>query len=682
MTATQTQYQALVKQATEAKIAYDQGDLTMADAEYDQLVAEIAAAESEHPDWVSGTSITEVIETTGDLPDIEHAVPMLSLDKVHEDVPALLRWLDGTGTRAVEVQPKYDGMAVSALYDGGKLIHLATRGTGTVGEDITFAARQVRGLPLQTDATARFEVRGEIVMSAEDFEEANRLRTEEAERRAAERNEELRKKGLPETAVARPKLFVNKRNGTVGAVRGSKGRAYDIPVRLFAYDGVLADGTGVEDRELERAGFIPATGIAFEEASEQDIRVALDSIERERARGDVDLDGAVVKVTDRSLRAKLGATGHHPRWAMAYKFAPEERSTTLLDVIWQVGRTGVIAPRAVLDPVFVGGSTITYVTLHNPNEIDRMDVRIGDTVMVRRAGDVIPRIEGVLTSQRDGTEAPIAKPTDCPQCGGDIDTSEARWRCEDGAVCGMGRLIEYATGREAWDIEGVGGTIASELTGVIVKVSDLLSLPVERIADLPRRGANGQPVITKDGTPSVVGMTVASKIADQAEAARALPLHRHLTALGMLSTGRRISKNLASHFGTLAALRAATVEDLAEVEKIGTVKAATIRGELDRLSDDLDQLEALGVNLVEPKRAVADGGPLVGKTVVATGSFERWDRKSVGEAIESAGGKVGSSVSKNTDLLIAGEKAGSKRAKAESLGVEIVDEAEFAAMIG
>lgn len=659
MTATQTQYQALVKQATEAKIAYDQGDLTMADAEYDQLVAEIAAAESEHPDWVSGTSITEVIETTGDLPDIEHAVPMLSLDKVHEDVPALLRWLDGTGTCAVEVQPKYDGMAVSALYDGGKLVHLATRGTGTVGEDITFAARQVRGLPLQTDATARFEVRGEIVMSAEDFEEANRLRTEHGDR-----------------------PFVNKRNGTVGAVRGSKGRDYDIPVRLFAYDGVLADGTGVEDRELERAGFIPATGIAFEEASEQDIRVALDSIERERARGDVDLDGAVVKVTDRSLRAKLGATGHHPRWAMAYKFAPEERSTTLLDVIWQVGRTGVIAPRAVLDPVFVGGSTITYVTLHNPNEIDRMDVRIGDTVMVRRAGDVIPRIEGVLTSKRDGTETPIVKPTDCPQCGGGIDTSEARWRCEDGAVCGMGRLIEYATGREAWDIEGVGGTIASELTGVIVKVSDLLSLPVERIADLPRRGANGQPVITKDGTPSVVGMTVASKIADQAEAARALPLHRHLTALGMLSTGRRISKNLASHFGTLAALRAATVEDLAEVEKIGTVKAATIRGELDRLSDDLDQLEALGVNLVEPKRAVADGGPLVGKTVVATGSFERWDRKSVGEAIEFAGGKVGSSVSKNTDLLVAGEKAGSKRAKAESLGVEIMDEAEFAALIG
>ena len=656
---TRTEYQSLVEKVTEAKSAYDRGDLMMADAEYDQAIAEVAAIESEHPEWVEGTSITEVVETTGELPDIEHAVPMLSLDKVHEDVPALLRWLEGTGTRAVSVQPKYDGMAVSALYDGGKLVHLATRGTGTVGEDITFAARQIKGLPTEVIVPSRFEVRGEIVMNEEDFEEANRLRTEHGDR-----------------------IFVNKRNGTVGAVRGAKSRDYDIPVRLFAYDAVTAEGESIPDESLAKVGFVPATGIDFEHASDRDIKTALDSIERERARGDVDLDGAVVKVIDRARRKRLGATGHHPRWAMAYKFAPEEKSTTLLDVIWQVGRTGVIAPRAVLDPVFVGGSTITYVTLHNPNEIDRMDVRIGDTVMVRRAGDVIPRIEGVLTAQRDGTEAPIAKPTDCPQCGGDIDTSEARWRCENGAVCGMGRLIEYATGREAWDIEGVGGTIASELTGAIVKVSDLLSLPVERIADLPRRGANGQPVITKDGTPSVVGMTVASKIADQAEAARALPLHRHLTALGMLSTGRRISKNLASHFGTLAALRAATVEDLAEVEKIGTVKAATIRGELDRLSDDLDQLEALGVNLVEPKRAVAGGGPLVGKTVVATGSFERWDRKSIGEAIEAAGGKVGSSVSKNTDLLIAGEKAGSKRAKAESLGVEIVDESAFAALIG
>lgn len=656
---TRTEYQSLVQKVTEAKAAYDQGNLLMADAEYDELIAEVAATESEHPEWVEGTSITEVIETTGDLPDIEHAVPMLSLDKVHEDVPALLRWLEGTGTREVSVQPKYDGMAVSALYDGGKLVHLATRGTGTVGEDITFAARQIKGLPTEVIVPSRFEVRGEIVMNEEDFEEANRLRTEHGDR-----------------------PFVNKRNGTVGAVRGAKSRDYDIPVRLFAYDAVTDEGESIPDESLAKVGFVPATGIDFEHASDRDIKTALDSIERERARGDVDLDGAVVKVIDRARRKRLGATGHHPRWAMAYKFAPEERSTTLLDVIWQVGRTGVIAPRAVLDPVFVGGTTITYVTLHNPDEIDRMDVRIGDTVMVRRAGDVIPRIEGVLTSQRDGTEAPIAKPTDCPQCGGDIDTSEARWRCENGAACGMGRLIEYATGREAWDIEGVGGTIASELTGAIVKVSDLLSLPVERIANLPRRGANGQPVITKDGTPSVVGMTVASKIADQAEAARALPLHRHLTALGMLSTGRRISKNLASHFGTLAALRAATVEDLAEVEKIGTVKAATIRGELDRLSDDLDQLEALGVNLVEPKRAVADGGPLVGKTVVATGSFERWDRKSVGEAIEAAGGKVGSSVSKNTDLLVAGEKAGSKRAKAESLGVEIMDEAAFAALIG
>lgn len=656
---TRTEYQSLVEKVTEAKSAYDRGDLMMADAEYDQAIAEVAAIESEHPEWVEGTSITEVVETTTDLPDIEHVVPMLSLDKVHEDVPALLRWLEGTGTREVQVQPKYDGMAVAALYESGKLVHLATRGTGTVGEDITFAARQVWGLPQEVSVLSPFEIRGEIVMDSEDFEEANRLRAEHGDR-----------------------PFVNKRNGTVGAVRGAKSRDYDIPVRLFTYDGVFLYGGEFEPHRMFQTGFIPADSFEFEDASDDDIRSSLAAIERERALGDVDLDGAVVKVIDRGLRTKLGATGHHPRWAMAYKFAPEEKSTTLLDVIWQVGRTGVIAPRAVLDPVFVGGSTITYVTLHNPNEIDRMDVRIGDTVLVRRAGDVIPRIEGVLTSQRDGTEAPIAKPTDCPQCGGDIDTSEARWRCENGAACGMGRLIEYATGREAWDIEGVGGTIASELTGAIVKVSDLLSLPVERIADLPRRGANGQPVITKDGTPSVVGMTVASKIADRAEAARALPLHRHLTALGMLSTGRRISKNLASHFGTLAALRAATVEDLAEVEKIGTVKAATIRGELDRLSDDLDQLEALGVNLVEPKRAVAVGGPLVGKTVVATGSFERWDRKSIGEAIEAAGGKVGSSVSKNTDLLIAGEKAGSKRAKAESLGVEIMDENAFAALIG
>ena len=658
---TRTEYQSLVEKVTEAKSAYDRGDLMMADAEYDQAIAEVAAIESEHPEWVEGTSITEVVETTTDLPDIEHVVPMLSLDKVHEDVPALLRWLEGTGTREVQVQPKYDGMAVAALYESGKLVHLATRGTGTVGEDITFAARQIKGLPTEVIVPSRFEVRGEIVMNEEDFEEANRLRTEHGDR-----------------------IFVNKRNGTVGAVRGAKSRDYDIPVRLFAYDAVTAEGESIPDESLAKVGFVPATGIDFEHASDRDIKMALDSIERERARGDVDLDGAVVKVRDRGLRAKLGATGHHPRWALAYKFAPEEKSTTLLDVIWQVGRTGVITPRAVLDPVFVGGTTITYVTLHNPDEIDRMDVRIGDTVLVRRAGDVIPRIEGVLTAQRDGSETEIAKPAQCPQCGGAIDSSEARWRCENGAACGMGRLIDYATGREAWDIEGVGGTIAAELatSGVIEKISDVLVLDANDIAALPRRDSDGEQIVSKDGKPSVVGATVAKKIAERAVAARSLPLHRHLTALGMLSTGRRISRSLAEHFGTLAALRAATVEELAEVEKVGAVKAATIRGELDRLSDDLDQLEALGANLVEPQKVVAADAPLAGKTVVATGSFERWDRKSIGEAIEAAGGKVGSSVSKNTDLLIAGEKAGSKRAKAESLGVEIMDEDAFAALIG
>lgn len=658
---TRTEYQSLVEKVTEAKAAYDRGDLMMADAEYDELIAEVAAIESEHPEWIEGTSITEVVETTTDLPDIEHVVPMLSLDKVHEDVPELLRWLKGTGTRAVSVQPKYDGMAVSALYENGKLVHLATRGTGTVGEDITFAARQVKGLPTEVIVPSRFEVRGEIVMNEEDFEEANRLRAEHGDR-----------------------IFVNKRNGTVGAVRGSKSRTYDIPVRLFAYDAVTAKGESIPDESLAKVGFVPAAGIDFENASDEDIKMALDSIERERARGDVDLDGAVVKVIDRARRKRLGATGHHPRWALAYKFAPEEKSTTLLDVIWQVGRTGAITPRAVLDPVFVGGTTITYVTLHNPSEIDRMDVRIGDTVLVRRAGDVIPRIEGVLTAQRDGSETEIAKPAQCPQCGGGIDRSEARWRCENGAACGMGRLIDYATGREAWDIEGVGGTIAAELatSGAIEKITDLLDLPAHVIASLPRRDSEGTQIVSKDGKPSVVGDTVAKKIAERAVAARSLPLHRHLTALGMLSTGRRISKSLAAHFGTLAALRAATVEELAEVEKVGAVKAATIRGELDRLADDLDQLEALGANLVEPQKVVADDAPLAGKTVVATGSFERWDRKSIGEAIEAAGGKVGSSVSKNTDLLVAGEKAGSKRAKAESLGVEIMDEDAFAALIG
>lgn len=658
-----TDHVALVRKAKEA---YDLGDLVMSDAEYDDLIAAVAATEAEHPDWIEGTSVTEVVETTGDLPDIAHAIPMLSLDKVHEDVPALLRWLTGTGTRDVVIQPKYDGMAVSALYDGGKLVHLATRGTGTVGEDITFAARQVWGLPLwglpqEVSVLSPFEIRGEIVMDSEDFEEANRLRAEHGDR-----------------------PFVNKRNGTVGAVRGAKSRDYNIPVRLFAYDGVFLDGEEFEPHRMLQTGFIPADSFEFEDASDDDIRSSLAAIERERALGDVDLDGAVVKVRDRGLRAKLGATGHHPRWAMAYKFAPEEKSTTLLDVIWQVGRTGVITPRAVLDPVFVGGTTITYVTLHNPDEIDRMDVRIGDTVLVRRAGDVIPRIEGVLTAQRDGSETAIAKPDACPQCGGGIDRSEARWRCENGAACGMGRLIDYATGREAWDIEGVGGTIAAELatSGVVEKITDLLDLPADAIASLPRRDADGTQIISKDGKSSVVGNTVATKIAERAAAAHALPLHRHLIALGMLSTGRRISKNLASHFLTLDALRAASVAELAEVEKVGEKKAAIIRGELDRLSDDLDHLVALGVNLVEPVKAVADGSPLAGKTVVATGSFERWDRKEIGEVIEAHGGKVGSSVSKNTHLLIAGDKAGSKKAKAESLGVEVMDEAAFAALIG
>lgn len=394
------------------------------------------------------------------------------------------------------------------------------------------------------------------------------------------------------------------------------------------------------------------------------------------------IDGVVVKADAAADQQRAGAGSRAPRWAVARKLAAEHKVTRLLEVEWNVGRTGIIAPRAVLEPVVIDGVTVTYATLHNPGDITRRDLMIGDLCYVFRAGDVIPRVEAPLADQRTGAETAIVFPTACPRCGDEIDTSEQRWRCVRGRNCQAVASVIYAAGRDQLDIEGLGHTRAVQLVeaALVADIADLFTLTREPLLGLER------------------GETSADNLLGAIETARQQPLSRVFCALGVRGTGRTMSRRIAAHFGSMAAIRAADAAALAEVPGIGTEKARVVAAELLDLAPLLDKLTAqqVGVQVTEPQRpmraaagadgvAAGAGGALVGEAVVVTGSMTgelaALSRNEMNELIERAGGKASSSVSKKTTLLVAGEKAGSKRAKAEELGIRILTPVEFAALV-
>ncbi|WP_351225795.1 NAD-dependent DNA ligase LigA [Streptomyces sp. NPDC002133] len=674
-------YAQAVEDAQKAAAAYyTGGDSDLDDAAYDQLVRAIGHWEAEHPDQVLPDSPTGKVAGGAVGGDVPHTTAMLSLDNVFsaEQFTAWAASLERRIGRPVaqwSVEPKLDGLAIAARYENGRLTRLITRGDGTAGEDVSHATGTVVGLPDRLTEPVSLELRGEVLMTTDQFETANTTRVQHG--------------GEP---------FANPRNAAAGTLR-AKDRAYRVEMTFFAYGLLALPATDAPLAErLERLPhgelieYAAALGVhtAADTAvpgrtvtTTDEVLARVEEIAALRAELPFGIDGIVVKADLAEDQQAAGSGSRAPRWAIAYKLPAVEKITRLLDVEWAVGRTGIIAPRAVLEPVEIDGSTVTYATLHNPADITRRDLRIGDQVMVYKAGDIIPRIEAPVAHLRTGTEQPIAFPEVCPQCGSGIDTSEQRWRCERGRNCHLVASLSYAAGRDQLDIEGLGTTRVVQLVdaGLVTDIAGLFTLTRDQLLGLDRMGA-----------------TSTDNLLAAIEQAKGRPLNRVLCALGVRGTGRSMSRRIARHFATMDAIRQADAEAMQQVEGIGVEKAPVIVAELAELAPVIDKLIAAGVNMTEPGATpapatpVADpdepdapAGPLVGMTVVVTGAMTGpladLTRNQMNELIERAGGKSSSSVSKRTSLVVAGEGAGSKRTKAEQLNLEIVTPDEFAAQV-
>ncbi|WP_245766206.1 NAD-dependent DNA ligase LigA [Streptomyces griseoaurantiacus] len=685
-------YAQAVEDAVTASAAYyADGTSALDDEAYDRLVRGIAAWEADHPEQVLPGSPTGKVAGGAVEGDVPHTVAMLSLDNVFspEEFTAWTASLARRAGHEVErfsVEPKLDGLAVAARYTKGRLERLITRGDGTAGEDVSHAIGTIEGLPVELAEPVTVEVRGEVLMTTAQFEHANEVRTAHG--------------GQP---------FANPRGASAGSLRARE-RAYTVAMTFFGYGLLPLPGTDTalatrlaDEAHSELMARAAAYGInttattAVPGSTAGTVTEVLDRV-REiaalRAELPFGIDGIVVKADLAADQRAAGSGSRAPRWAIAYKLPAVEKITRLLEVEWNVGRTGIIAPRAVLEPVEIDGATITYATLHNPADITRRDLRLGDRVMVHRAGDVIPRVEAPVAHLRTGEEQPIVFPAVCPRCGAGIDTGEQRWRCENGRNCHLVAALSYAAGRDQLDIEGLGHTRVVQLVdaGLVTDLADLFSLTREQLLGLER-----------------MGETSTDNLLAALETAKGRPLARVLCALGIRGTGRSMSRRIARHFATMDHIRAADAEAMRRVEGIGTEKAPSIVAELAELAPLIDRLVAAGVNMTEPgatppapeepatgeqaedTRGGAEaaeespGGPLAGMTVVVTGAMtgrlEKLSRNRMNELVEQAGGRSSSSVSRKTTLVVAGEGAGSKRAKAESLGIRLATPEEFAALL-
>ncbi|KJY46097.1 DNA ligase [Streptomyces sp. NRRL S-444] len=673
---TRDEYADAIGTAIRASAAYyGSGDSPLDDASFDLLVSLILAYEERYPEHIDPASPTGKV-AGGAVPagEVAHTAAMLSLANAFgpQDLldweASVVRRLGAPVTGGFVVEPKLDGASLAARYRGGRLVQLVTRGNGTSGEDVSHAIGTIVGLPERLTSDVSFEVRGEVLLTTAQFERANEIR-----------------------AAHGAGAFSNARNGAAGTLR-AKGRPYTVEMTFWAFGAGGLDGPDGSDSpavlpggtHAEVMAFVAAAGVRTAAATPAGLTVVdtvaevqehVDRIAALRARLPFGIDGVVVKLDSLAEQAAAGTGSRHPHWATAYKLAAVERRTRLLDVTWAVGRTGVLAPTAVLEPVEIDGSVVRHATLHNPADIERRGLRLGDTVTVYKAGDVIPRIEAPVVELRTGEERAIELPSVCPGCQGEIDRSQERWRCAQPAGCGRIAAILYAAGRDQLDIDGLGETYVRALVeaGRVRDVADLFGLDHAALAEAA--GSEKRAV----------------KLLEQIEAAKGRPLARVFCALGVVGTGRGMSRRIARHFGTMEAIRAADAAAMTEVELVGDTKAAGIVAQVAELGPVIDKLAAAGVNLVEPhveRPAGEEGaeGPLAGQCVVVTGkmtgALAAYDtRDKVRELIERAGGKSASGISGRTTLLVAGAKAGSKVAKAEEAGIEIVGEEAFAERI-
>jgi DNA ligase (NAD+) len=637
----------------------------ISDAEYDALYRELESLETRYPELRSPDSPTQRVggERLAELAPVRHAVPMLSIRTESDTTVAATAKFDARIRKDLGLAPdappvaymaelKFDGLATSLRYENGRLTQAATRGDGEVGEDVTANIRTIRAIPqrLRTDhPPALLEVRGEVYMTRADF---------------AKLNERQRAAG--------GKLFINPRNTAAGAVRQlDPATTAQRPLQFFAYGIGETRGFDVPPSQsalldtLQRLG-LPVNRDRRRACGAGELAAFHEDVARRRNELPFDIDGVVYKVDDLALQRKLGFITREPRWAVAHKFPAEEMPTEVVDIAVQVGRTGAITPVAKLKPVFVGGVTVTNATLHNEDEVRRKDVRIGDTVIVRRAGDVIPEVVRVLGERRPKDAREFRMPRKCPQCGSAIERlpDEAVARCTGGLVCPAQRkqaLLHFA-GRRAMDIEGLGDKLVDQLVdaGIVHTPADLYKLGVAHLAALER--------MADKSAGNVVGAIEKSK---------STTLARFVYALGIRHVGEATARDLARHFGALEPLIDADVDALLDVRDVGPVLAEAIRDFFaERHNREvIAQLRAAGVHWTEGPPERAPAGPLAGMTVVLTGTLPTMTREDAKALLESAGAKVAGSVSAKTSYVVAGADAGSKLAKAEQLGVPVLDEA-------
>jgi DNA ligase (NAD+) len=637
-------------------------DPEVSDAEYDRLMRELKALEEQYPDLVTPDSPTQRVGATpvSELQEVVHSRPMLSLDNgfEDEDIVAFDRRvrerLENVEQVEYSAEPKLDGLAISFRYESGRLVQAATRGDGLRGEDVTHNVRTIKAVPtvLRGTPPKLLEVRGEVFMLIAGFKAMNQ--------RALERGE---------------RTFVNPRNAAAGSIRQLDPRtAADKPFDVFFYGIGETDGWKLPAKHSEALEQLREWGLKISpllkivQGAEGCLQYYRD-IGAKRASLPYEIDGVVYKVNRFVQQRDLGFVARAPRWAIAHKFPAHEENTIVRGVEFQVGRTGALTPVARMDPVFVGGVTVSNATLHNMDEVRRKDVRIGDTVVIRRAGDVIPEVVKVILERRPKGAREVELPSKCPVCGSAVEREEgeAVARCTGGLYCPAQRkeALRHFASRHALDIDGLGTKLIDQLVegGVVNNPADLYELTAERLAELDRMGEKSAENLVK--------------ALEQSKQKATLP--RFLYALGIRDVGEATAAALANHFGSIKELQGATEEQIQEVPDVGPVVAAHVY-KFFQEKHNRDVLAALSKHIqlkAQARKAASGEGPLAGKTFVLTGSLDSMSRDQASERIVELGGKVAGSVSKKTSYVVAGAEAGSKLAKAQELGVVVLDEKAF-----
>ena len=635
------------------------------DAEYDRMMVRLREIEAEYPDSVPADSPTQRVggRASSQFTEVRHLEPLLSLGNVFsaEELRAFDERVKGglpEGSRVEYVmEPKIDGLACSLIYENGRLVRAATRGDGTVGENVTANVRTIRSIPLVLKAPEGetlpelLDVRGEVYMPRHAFMQLNEQRAERGESE-----------------------FANPRNAAAGSLRQLDPQVTaSRSLSFFAYYLV---GEGAREKHSEslaalaRYGFKVSENYKVVENIDAAIKYIADFNELRQGLA-YDTDGAVIKVNDVYQQRILGATGKDPRWATAYKYPPEQAETTLEDIDWRVGRTGVLTPTAVLTPVKLSGSVVSRATLHNEDFIRSKDIRIGDRVLINKAGEIIPEVLRVVTEKRTGEEKEVEIPTKCPDCGWSVERkgAEAAIRCTNPHCPALGRegLIHFVS-REAMNIEGCGPSVINALldAGLVRDAADLYSLKKEDILKLERMGERS-----------------ADKLLAAIAASKANELDKLLFALGIRHVGAKVARTLAVEFGSMEALLTAEAEQLAAIRDIGAViaESAVTWLSVPTNRDLLERLAAAGLTMTFTAPASSEDNPFFGKTLVFTGTMPTLGRAEAKTMAQDVGAKVSGSVSKKTDYVIAGAEAGSKLEKAQALGVTVLDEAEFLKML-